>query len=357
MNRVARMLSGISRKTSASYVICLGLFFACGTALPAEPAPHVAHKFDIEVNAPVRAMAFDAKNAHLYVAAGRELHDYDVATGASVGTLTLPGPVIDIVTNASESTGYAVVGSPAKLITFGLHPLKVERSTVLADGAPSALLYDPVVHAVFVESTAASTLSKFDAGTGRRVGSLSLPGKLRQMVINDRGTLYVDDQAHDAIDVVDEAHTTLMGAIPVTGCNGPTGLAMDPVGRRLFVGCEDGMRLIVDADLGFTFERLPSSVSGPSRMLFTFRPGGFEGWKGATVSVGTNNRVAIIQMKAFVKYSTAGDVSLPGAYEAMALDKNTHQIWLALRGPMSNPHAIETSIGLWTLDSSQGAPQ
>ncbi|MGH8190795.1 MAG: YncE family protein [Rhodanobacteraceae bacterium] len=331
-------------------IAALAIWMVCGASLAAEPSLQLTPRSAIRVDAPVRALAFGSGGARMYIAAGSDLRAYDSASGGLLATLKLPGSVADMTVDKTDSIGFAAVSSPRRLIFFQLHPLRIVRSVTLTDGAPSALLYDAAAHVVFVESAHSGALTEFDAASGRRLAALKLPGTLRQMAVNDRGTLYVANAARNGIDVIDVKQMKYLGAIPLRGCSGPTGLAMDPVGRRLFVSCTDGMRAIVDADMGFTFERLPSLLRGSSRMLFAFHPFGTHGWKGAAISCGANDRLALIKMEAFVKYTAAGDFSLQGHCGAMALDNHTHQLWLAVGSKLAQaPRSNGLSVKLWTL--------
>ncbi|TAN06609.1 MAG: hypothetical protein EPN38_07965 [Rhodanobacteraceae bacterium] len=308
----------------------------------------------VAAGAPVTAVAFGSKASGIYVAAGNKLVRYDIASAKSTGKLDMPGKVVAVATDPSQSIGFAALQAPAELVTFSLRPLAIKRVQNLNGGTPSALLYAPAAHAVVVESRAASTLTGIEITGGQRIRMLHLTGSLGQMASNARGTLYVDNSSHGAIDAVDIASMANLGAIPVRGCKAPTGLAMDQVGRRLFVSCRDGMRSIVDADLGFTFEELPSSARGAGEMVFSFHPFGPKGPKGLAVSVGSNGRVAFIEMASFVKYRADGNLTLPGACEAMAFDPNTHQLWLALEHGASAPAATGTRVELWTLAPTVG---
>lgn len=333
----------------------LALGLLCGVCFAATPGLQFGKRFALQAGAPVRALAFGPSGQRAYLARANELLAYDTATAQPAETLALPGPVVDLVMDPAHATGYALLASPARLASFGLRPLRLLRQQKLGGGTPSALLYDGADGTVFVESAQDATLAKFDAASGRRLGTLQLSGTLGQMAIDQRGTLYVADGAHDAIDAVDEARMNDLGAIPLSGCTGPSGLAMDPVGRRLFVGCADGMRAVVDTDMGFTFEQLPSSLRGASRLLFAFHPFGADGWKGAVIGVGANDRLALIRMLAFVKYLAAGDNPLPGRCEAMALNPATHELWLAVGDKSSAAGGANGMVELWTLGQATGA--
>lgn len=325
------------------------LSLLCGTSLAAESGLQLSQRFALPLDAPVHALAFGPDGSRAYLASGRELRVYDLASAHQTATLALSGTIVDMSIDPVKAIGYAVLTGPARLVSFRLRPLGLLRELRLSDGPPSALLYDAGAGALFVESAERTTLTKFEAASGRRIGVLRLPGVPGQMAVNQRGTLYLADSTHDAIDVVDEAHMNYLGAIALSGCKSPSGLAMDPVGRRLFVSCTDGMREIVDADMGYTFERLPSSLRGASNMLFAFHPFGSGAWKGAAIGVGANNRLALIRMLAFVKYRAAGSYPLPGRCEAIALNGVTHQLWLAVAGKPLAAGIAGRTVEFWTL--------
>ena len=302
----------------------------CGMASAATLPLQVAHRIVVQGAAPVRAIVPGPRGTQVYVASGREIRVYDVATGGLAGTLPLPAPVVDMTADDRAGVGYAALAAPARVVVFGLQPLRITSTIRLPDGAPSALLLDAAAHALYVESAAGASLAKFDTTSGKRVAALRLQGALRQMATDDRGTLYVANMSDAAIDAVDTARMTRTGAIPLDGCTDPTGLAMDPVGRRLFVACRDGGRAVVDTDMGFTFQQLPGHVHGEVRTVFGFRPFGASSWKGGAFSAGDAPQLTAIRMNAFISYSAAGTYPLGGRCEALALDTGGRGLWLAV---------------------------
>lgn len=336
-------------KSAAPIVVGLVLGLAC-TVTYASGAPlRLVHRLSVVAGAPVTAIAFGSKTSGIYLAAGNKVVRYDVASAKSTGMLAFPGKIVAMVTDPDQGIGFAALRVPAELVTFDLQPLTIEHTQHLAGGSPSALLYAPAAHAVVVESLGASTLTAVELTGGRRTLTLHLTGSLGQMANNARGTLYVDNTDHGAIDVVDIAQMAHLGAIPVRGCKAPTGLAIQQVGRRLFVSCKGGMRLIVDADLGFTFEELPSDTRGAGKMVFSFHPFGSTGPRGIAANVGsTNGQLAFIEMLSNVKYRAHGSLSLPGKYEAMAFNPHTHRLWLVLQAS-DGAHTAAGTVELWTV--------
>jgi Uncharacterized conserved protein len=333
----------------------LALCLFCGTAWSAALPLQIAHRIVVAGAAPVSAIAPGPGGAQIYVASGNEIQVYDVATGNLAGKLTLPAPMVDMVADTHVGVGYAALAAPAQVVVFALQPLRVESSIALADGAPSTLLLDAAAHALYVESAAKSSLAKFDTTSGKRLAAVRLDGALQQMAADGRGTLYVANMSHAAIDAVDTARMTLTGAIPLDDCAHPTGLAMDPVGRRLFVACRDGDRTVVDTDMGFTFEQLPGDVHGVARMVFGFHPFGSASWKGGAFSAGEAARLTAIRMNAFISYSAAGSYPPAGSCQALALDGGGRGLWLAVAPAATGEHRPSAPVELWLLSEIAGA--
>ncbi len=338
------------------FTLCWLLFYlCCGVAVAGVMPLQVTQRIKLASADPVRAIASGPDGSQVYVASGREIRVYDVTSGRLAGTLPLASPVVDMTADASGGAGYAALAAPARVVVFGLHPLRIRSTIPLTDGTPSALLLDAAANALYVESSAAASLARFDTSSGKRVAALRLEGTLQQMATDGRGTLYVANMDHAAIDTVDTASMTHTGAIPLQGCTQPTGLAMDPVGRRLFVACRDGARAVVDTDMGFTFESLRGEAPGVMRTVFGFHPFGAVGWKGGAFSAGEASQLTAIRMNAFINYSAAGSYPLNGSCQALALDSGGRGLWLVVAQAPGSGKPTGAPLELWLLGETAGA--
>lgn len=305
-----------------------GLALMGGVAIAAVFPYRVMHRIVLPGSLPVRALAFGPSAKRVYAAAGAEVRAYDLS-GRAAGSVKLPGTVTGLASGTGD-TLYAVVHAPARLVMLDTRPLHVRASVPLRAGAPSAVLYDRIGDALYVESRSAHTVTRLEPATGLSVGAVRLRGALRQMAANGRGTLYVANAARHVLDVVNATNMTFSGEIPLARCRAPSGLAMDTIGRRLFVACANGRALIVDADLGFTFVRLPIEPGESLRAVFAFHPLGPGGWKGGAFMAGEGAHLDAIRMSAFVRYANGGKLPLAAPCTAMALSPAAGELWLAL---------------------------
>jgi len=264
---------------------------------------------------------------HAYLGVGRAIVAYDAVSLATTASIRLPGTVEDLTIAADGVRAYAALRDVNAIALLGLDPLRL-LGTWRLRYAPSALLLDPTTGSLYVQSAAAHRLSELDATTGRVRAHLRLAGRLQQMAANGYGALFVAVADRDAVDVVDTRTLRLTGAYPVRRCAGPSGLALDPVGRRLFVACRSGGVAVIDTDIGFTFESLPGPP-GASRGVFVRSPTGVDGWKGAAFFATRRGVLHAVRMFAFIRYAGGGRLLLPRGGAAMAFDPRRHRLWLA----------------------------
>jgi hypothetical protein len=310
----------------------------------------VLHRVPLGGSTPVTALAFDVTGARVYAGVGQELRSFAARSGAPGPELTMPGAVVSLAPD--DTVLFAAVRSPARLVIVRLDPLRIVRSVMLRGGAPSALLFDPIPRMLFAESRSAGTVVRLDPETGRILGAVHLRGSLGEMAADGRHTVYVANAAENAVDVIDTVQMRDRGAIPTPDCSAPTGLAMDAMGRRLFVGCSNGKALIIDTDMGFTFEQLPIGRGTAAHAVFALHPPGAAGWKGGIFIAGGNARLDGIRMMAFINYVSGGGLALAGPCTAMALNPTSGELWLALAAGVTQAESEsqgKTEVELWGL--------
>jgi len=285
----------------------------------------------------------------VYLGVGRTVVAYDATSATPTASIAVPGTVADLAIAADGSRAYAALGDANAVAVLGLKPLRLLDLWRMRT-KPSALLLDPTTGSLYVESAAAHRLAEFDVATGRVRARLRLEGRLAQMVANGYGGLFVAVADRDAVDVVDTRTLRLAGTYPVQTCDGPSGLALDPVGRRLFVACTSGGVAVIDTDAGFTFETLPGPP-GAARGLFVRSPTGADGWKGVAFFATSQGTLDAVRMMAFIRYVDGG-LKLPRGGGPMAFDPQRHRLWLATQ----STNGGDATGSLLILGAASAAP-
>jgi hypothetical protein len=152
------------------------------------------------------------------------------------------------------------------LTLFRLSTMRTERQVKVGAELDSSR-YDPVTHRLAVfgvpgESKTGSDVVIFQAPELERIGAIrSESGKLENSVADGAGNIFVAAQDLNAIVRLDMKELKQTAQWPTTGCRQPTGLAYDPAGRRLLVGCRgesaEPVFVVMNADTGSVVFKAP----------------------------------------------------------------------------------------------------
>jgi DNA-binding beta-propeller fold protein YncE len=119
---------------------------------------------------------------------------------------------------------------------------------------------------------------------------------------------------------------------PLAPCTEPSGLAIDRKNRRLFVGCDNKMMAVVDADNGKILAT-PAIGAGVDATAFDAETGL------AFASCGEDGVLTVVKEESPDKFSVAETVTTQKGARTLALDPKTHNIFVvtAQFGPPPTP--------------------
>jgi DNA-binding beta-propeller fold protein YncE len=153
--------------------------------------------------------------------------------------------------------GFATSGKDSSLVVFDLKTFAT-LARLPADGAkPDAILFDSASQRVFVGLAGSNALAAFDVATSKLAGTVTLQGNPELMAVDGKGMLYVNIEDKSQIVAIDARTLKSTATWPLAPCEEPTGLALDPVAKRLFAGCSNHMLVVVDAASGKVLTHLP----------------------------------------------------------------------------------------------------
>lgn len=120
---------------------------------------------------------------------------------------------------------------------FSLTTLEtIDRIKFGADA--DAAVFEPRSGQVAFMMGDSKAITFLDARTGGITGTLAMPSvKLDGAAVDDEGGIFVAQRDRNSVARVDAAHRRLTGEWKTTGCEQPTGLDIDRVRHRLFIGC------------------------------------------------------------------------------------------------------------------------
>ena len=317
----------VHRTVCAALVCAMGLGQLHAQAKPGASGNGwriVAH-YRLDGTGVARDVAVDPTARRLYVAHGKSIEVLDADSGAKAGEIACDGEVRGIAIAPKLKRGFAANSAAGSITIFSTGSFKVLQVVLSGGKEPDAVVYDDGNGRVYVANSASGSVTVLDAASGKVLSTIDMGGRLRQMAASGYGRLYVAVEDRNVVHVVDTGTSKFLGDFPLDAGKRPSGLSLDPAGRRLFVACEDGALAIVDTDIGFTFEQLPIG-SGASGSTFASKPAA--GWKGAAFVATADGKLSFVRMDAFISYSSSGSLKLQPGIQSVAFDADNHHLFL-----------------------------
>lgn len=310
---------------------CSSCIVVFGATLPAQTYKITG---EYKLAAAAHGIAVDGEGRRVLVAADDGVEVLNADNGNRIGIIDGLRSVQDVLLVPAmhgegprpSTTGYASDAS-GHVIAFSLTEMKLTTKITLEAPGATSLCYD--VEAGTVEAVSAGgSMTSIDAETHKIVKAGRLSTGTGQIACGNMGHVYVADPAANVVHVLN--HNTMQddGDYPMKSGTGPTGLALDTKGRRLFVGCENGTIEVIDTDAGFTFIELKGG-SGAAHETFAWLPQGNGGWKAAAFVAQTDGTLTAIRMNAYINYSIGGRYHLKPGLGAVAFDSQTHHLYIA----------------------------
>jgi len=263
-------------------------------------------------------LTVDSAAQRLYVSHATHVVVVDLATSKVVGDIPDTPGVHGIALAPELNKGFISNGRGNNVTVFDLKTLKA-TGTVATEMNPDAIRYDAKSGRVFAFNGRSRSATAIDAKTGMAVGTIPLPGKPEFGVADGKGHVYVNIEDTNEIVEIDAAKATVTKKYALTGCEGPSGLAMDTKARRLFSVCGNRVMAVSDPDKG-TVVATPAIGAGPDGVVFD--PG-----TGYAMSSNGDGTLTIVQQTAG-KYDVVENIATERGARTIALDEKTHRAYL-----------------------------
>jgi DNA-binding beta-propeller fold protein YncE len=252
------------RRFLAAALLALALAATGATAKPEQPAYRIALSIPLP-DGRWDLLSVDAVHRRVAVARGDSVTLVDLKTNAAktVGSV------------ARGHSAVAIEGTDLIAVTSGgddsvrLIDAPSGRQTARIDVGknPDAALYDAASKRLIVMNAEGGTVSIVDPRAARVVKTVAVKPGLELGTLIGPNLLAVNDEDAGEIELVDLKRGTALTAIPLTGCEGPTGIAFDQRDSLLLSACANGKAALVDARSRKLIALLPIG-DGPDGALF-----------------------------------------------------------------------------------------
>ena len=240
------------KPTLLAAALLAGGAVAGGGPAPAADRPAYALAKTLPLGAPDRwdYVVVDRPSGRVFVAHGDRVAVVDGRAATLVGEVTgVPGGTHGTGVSAATGQGFTDDGRAGVAVAFDLATLKVVR-TIPADKDADAIVADRATGHVFVIEGDPGAITVIDPKTDAVVATIQAGEKMEYGAADGRGLVYVAGNGNKDLLRIDARTDAITARWPTPDCTSPHGLAYDPAGRRLFMGCVNAKLMVVDATSG-----------------------------------------------------------------------------------------------------------
>jgi YVTN family beta-propeller protein len=319
-------------KSKLKFLLAFALLWTLAPALLAADAPsyQVTNRFAAGGEGGWDMLSFDPEGGRLFIPRGTHVMVLDAATGKSLGDIPDTPGVHGVAFATDLGVGVTSNGKAGSLTLFDLKSLR-KTGEVKAGSKPDAILYDPSSHLVFAFNGKSQDTTVIDPAKAAAVATIPMGGAPEFAVTDLRGHVFVNLEDKNQIAKIDVQSRTVLARWSLTGCDGPTGLAIDRKNARLFSVCANQVMTVLDAASGALVATLPIGQHPDAAA--------FDPELGLVFSSNGDGTLTVVQQDSPNHYRVVQNV--PTAYGArtMALDPKSHTLYLvtARFGPLPAP--------------------
>ena len=262
-------------------------------------------------------LTVDSATRRLYVSHATHVLVVDIDKNAVVGDIPDTPGVHGIALAPELNKGFISNGRGNNVTIFDLKTLKA-TGTVATEMNPDDITYDAGSKRVFAFNGRSKSATVIDAKSGMAIATIPLPGKPEFAVADGKGKIYDNIEDTSEIVEIDAAKATVTKKYALTGCEGPSGMAMDTKARRIFSVCGNRVMAVSDPDKGMVVAT-PAIGAGPDGVVFD--PG-----TGYAISSNGDGTMTIVQQTGG-KYDVVENIATERGARTIALDEKTHRVY------------------------------
>jgi YVTN family beta-propeller protein len=324
------------RRCGWLWVSMAALLLAAAAVAAAGPGYHVIATYELGGDGGWDYLTLDAAARRLYISRATHVMVVDADSGKSVGDIADTPGVHGIALAPELGRGFVSNGREGTVSIFD-PKTRATSSKVKVGDNPDAILYDSATKRVFAFNGRSLDATALDAAKGTVLGTIKLGGKPEFAASDGKGEIFVNIEDKSELLAIDPNKLEVKTRWPLAPCTEPSGLALDQKHRRLFVGCDNKMMAVVNADNGKVITTLPIG-EGVDATWFD------DETNLAFASCG-EGVLTVVREESPDKFSVAENVPTQQGARTMALDSKTHNVWVvtAKFGPPpaatpDNPH-------------------
>jgi DNA-binding beta-propeller fold protein YncE len=265
-------------------------------------------------------LSVDSAARRLYVSHASKVVVIDLDKEEVVGEIAPTPGVHGIAVAPDLGKAFVSDGQESKAAIVDLKTLQI-TSKVDTGANPDCILYEPQHKEVYAFNGRGKSATVFDAATGAAVATIPLPGKPEFAVVDVKaGRIYNNIEDTSTVVVIDTATHKVVETWPIAPGEEASGLAIDLVNHRLFIGCSNNLMVMMDSATGKVLSSLPI---GPGVDANAFDPG-----SGLAFASSSDGTLTVAKVEGG-KLALVQKLATPARSRTMTLDPKTHKLYVS----------------------------
>jgi len=293
--------------------------FSSHAASPAEY--QLKQKFTIGGDGGWDYLTYDAEGKRLFISRATRVQVVDPEKGTVIAEIPNTPGVHGIALAHDQGKGFTSNGRENTVTVFDLKTLK-ETARIKLDGAenPDAIIYDDASKRVLTFNGRSKNATLIDATNNTVAGTIPLDGKPEFGAADGTGMVYVNIEDKSELQAIDAKQGKLVSTWPLTGCEEPSGLAIDRKNHRLFSGCGNKVMAITNFDSGKVVTTVPIGQGVDAN--------GFDAKEANAFSSNGEGTLTVVHEDSPDKFSVVQNATTQRGARTMALNPNNHEVYL-----------------------------
>ena len=195
------------------------------------------------------------EDQRLYIAHGDGVTAVDLRTGKATdhivagarvhAALAIPGTHEVLSTNDETNNAFIFDGRSGKI-----------RATIPTGTKPDAAAFDPATRTLWIMNPGSGDITVVDPRSAKVLATVPVGGSLEMGEADGHGHMFVNVEDKNEVAVLDTHSQKLVRRFPLAGCEGPTGIAIDPKSDEILSACGENAVAIVSSPDGRQIAKL-----------------------------------------------------------------------------------------------------
>jgi len=216
-------------------------------------------------------LTVDSAAQRLYIAHQTRVDVVDLTAGKVIGAVIGLTRCHGVVISPDGKTGFVSDGGANAVVAFDLNTF-AQNDKIAAGTNPDGMTYEPVTGTLWAFNGGSKNATVINVSDHKVVATIPLPGKPEFPVADGSGTVFVNIEDKNSVVRLDAKSLKATATWPLTGCESPSGQAIDTAGNRLFAVCDGKKMAVTDAQTGKSLAT-PAIGDGPDATAFDAKSG------------------------------------------------------------------------------------